>query len=201
VSEATHTTPPKKTRMPKNPLLTSKAYKFRLYPTKKQMGILEWTLRWCKELYNAALEERREAYRVCGVSYVMQFEDLQITNMTARPAPKQDENGNYLPNGAAQGGLNKSILDAGWGQFIMLCSRKAEEAGGTVVKVSPRNTSQACSGCGCIVPKDLGVRWHACLHCGTPLDRDHNAARNILQRYQDLKGAGSVPQVSLVGGL
>lgn len=52
----------------KNPLLKCKAYKFRLYPTKKQIGTLEWTLRRCKELYNAALEERREAYRLCGMS-------------------------------------------------------------------------------------------------------------------------------------
>ncbi len=132
------------------------------------------------------------------------FEDLQIGNMTKAPEPKQDEHGNYLPNGAAaKGGLNTSILDAGWGAFVMICSYKAADAGGKVVKVAPHGTSQACSGCGCIVPKDLGVRWHACPHCGTELDRDHNAARNILHRYQKQKqnGAGSVPQRSLGGGL
>jgi putative transposase len=124
------------------------------------------------------------------------FEHLQIENMTARPEPKQDENGTYVPNGAAaKGGLNKSILDAGWGAFVTICRSKAEEAGCTVVKVAPHNTSQACSGCGRIVEKDLRVRWHACPHCGTELDRDHNAAKNILHRYQNEKqnGAGSVP--------
>jgi putative transposase len=124
------------------------------------------------------------------------FEDLQIENMTATPAPKQDEQGKYLPNGAAaKGGLNKSILDAGWGAFITMCRHKAEEAGGTVVKVAPHGTSQACSGCGCLVEKDLSVRWHSCPHCGTELDRDHNAAKNILYRYQEqhMIGAGSVP--------
>jgi hypothetical protein len=50
------------------PRLCCKAYTFRLYPTKKQVGKLEWTLRRCKELYNAALQERREAYRLRGVS-------------------------------------------------------------------------------------------------------------------------------------
>jgi putative transposase len=125
------------------------------------------------------------------------FEDLQIDNMTAAPAPKQDEQGKYVPNGAAaKGGLNKSILDAGWGAFVTMCRHKAEEAGGTVVKVAPHGTSQVCSGCGCIVEKDLSVRWHSCPHCGIELDRDHNAAKNILQRYQRqrLNGAGSVPQ-------
>src|SRR5260370_12452543 len=58
----------KRERKPKNPLLGNKAYKFRIYPTQKQIGTLEWTLRRCKELYNAALEERREAYRMNWVS-------------------------------------------------------------------------------------------------------------------------------------
>jgi putative transposase len=131
------------------------------------------------------------------------FEDLPIENMTARPEPKRDESGNYLPNGAAaKGGLNKSILDAGWGQFVTLCSRKAEEAGGTVILVPPNDTSQQCSGCQRIVPKDLSARWHSCPHCGTELDRDHNAALNILRRYREQKhGAGSAPQVSRLGYL
>ncbi len=62
----------------KNPKLRNKAYKFRLYPTKKQIGTLEWTLRRCKELYNAALQERRDAYRMKGVSvsYGMQAAQL-----------------------------------------------------------------------------------------------------------------------------
>ncbi len=46
--------------------------------------------------------------------------------MSKRPMPKQDEQGNYLPNGAAaKGGLNKSIVDAGWGQFQQFCTNKA----------------------------------------------------------------------------
>jgi putative transposase len=77
---------------------------------------------------------------------VVVFEDLQVDNMRHRPKPKQDENGKYLPNGAAaKGGLNKSILDAGWSAFVALCASKAEEAGCTVVKVAPHDTSQVCS--------------------------------------------------------
>ncbi len=124
------------------------------------------------------------------------FEDLQITNMTKAPDAIQDENGTYLPNGAAtKGGLNKSILDAAWGQFVALCRHKAEEAGGSVVKVAPKDSSQECSDCGRIVAKDLSERWHSCPHCGAELDRDHNAALNILHRYQQQhqNGAGSAP--------
>ncbi|MBV9690505.1 MAG: helix-turn-helix domain-containing protein [Ktedonobacteraceae bacterium] len=98
---------------PKNPNLRNKAYKFRVYPTHKQIGTLEWTLRRCKKLYNAALEERREAYRMSGVRKV-------------------------------------------------------------------KGTIKTCPGCGC------------------ELDRDHNAARNVLYLYhkQESDGAGSVPQRS-----
>ena len=109
------------------------------------------------------------------------FEELQPANMSKRPKPKQDENGTYLPNGAAaKGGLNKSILDAGWGQFQQFCTYKAERAGRSVLFVNPRYTSQVCSGCGTIKKKTLDERWHSC-ECGTELDRDHNAALNILR--------------------
>jgi putative transposase len=118
-----------------------------------------------------------------------QFEDLQIGNLTKKPKPKQDENGNYLPNGkASKSGLNKSILDAGWGAFVQLCTYKAAWAGRTLVKVDPKFTSQICSGCGSVVKKDLSERWHTC-GCGTELDRDVNAAINILRRgHQHLGG-------------
>ena len=68
----------RKPKNPKNPNLRNKAYKFRISPTQKQRGKLAWVLRRCNELYNAALEERREAYRMNGesVSYYMQANQL-----------------------------------------------------------------------------------------------------------------------------
>jgi putative transposase len=76
--------------------------------------------------------------------------------------------------------LSKSITDAGWGTLAYMLNYKAEEAGGLAIKVSPKGTSQACSGCGAQVPKDLSVRVHLCPGCGLTLDRDVNAAINIL---------------------
>ncbi len=156
-------------------------------------------------LYRKTRHRRRdfhhqEARKLVNQYRVIVFEDLQIPNLTATPKPKQDaETGTYLPNGAAaKAGLNKSILDAGWGTFVRLCASKAEEAGGTVVKVPPHNTSQVCHRCGTIVPKDLSIRWHSCPTCGEELDRDHNSALEVLHRYQRTKkpyaGAGSAPQ-------
>jgi putative transposase len=123
------------------------------------------------------------------------FEDLAPANLSKRPKAKQDENGKYLPNGAsAKAGLNKSIQDAGWSMFVAMCRYKAECAGTTVLEVNPRNTSQICSACGEKGPhKDLSVRTHTCTHCGVILDRDHNAALNILKLGlgQSLQGTRS----------
>jgi putative transposase len=112
------------------------------------------------------------------------FEDLSPKNLSRRPKPKQDEEtGQYLPNGAsAKSGLNKSINDAGWAMFQQYCISKAAEAGRCVLLVNPHKTSQICSACGEEGPhKDLSERLHICIHCGMVLDRDLNAALNILK--------------------
>ncbi|HJQ27018.1 MAG TPA: transposase [Blastocatellia bacterium] len=78
-------------------------------------------------------------------------------------------------------GFAKSIADAAWNQLVQMTTYKAASAGRCVVQVNPRNTSQICSGCGEMVEKGLSVRVHRCAGCGLVLDRDHNAARNILR--------------------
>jgi putative transposase len=89
--------------------------------------------------------------------------------------------------------LAKSIMDAGWGAFLIILSFKAASAGRRVAAVDPAFTSQACSGCGVIVQKGLSVRWHGCPECGTSLHRDHNAAKNIQWRGQRLRGLAGLP--------
>ena len=78
--------------------------------------------------------------------------------------------------------LAKSISDAGWNQLIQLTKYKAGHAGKVVELVDPKNTTQNCSNCGNKVPKSLSVRTHKCPYCGLELDRDVNAAINILQK-------------------
>lgn len=75
--------------------------------------------------------------------------------------------------------LNKYINDAAWSMFFNMLSYKAEEAGRKIIKVNPKDTTQQCSACGKIIPKDLSVRVHSC-PCGLVIDRDLNAALNIL---------------------
>ena len=91
------------------------------------------------------------------------FEDLNIKNMIKNPC------------------LKKHIADVAWNKMITITSYKAEWAGKRVELVNPKNTSQMCSGCRQIVKKGLSERIHSCPFYGLTLDRDHNAAINILR--------------------
>ncbi|MEP0784745.1 transposase [Trichocoleus sp. DQ-A1] len=91
------------------------------------------------------------------------YEDLQVKNMVKNHK------------------LAKSISDAAWSQFAQWLQYLGKVYGKTVVAVAPQYTSQDCSNCGATVKKSLSVRTHVC-GCGTVLDRDHNAALNILAK-------------------
>jgi putative transposase len=78
--------------------------------------------------------------------------------------------------------LSKSLGDAGWGMLRNALTYMAERSEGVTAFVNPRGTSQTCSGCGAYVRKDLSVRTHRCPGCGLTIDRDVNAALNVLKR-------------------
>ncbi|MCX6778180.1 MAG: transposase [Candidatus Micrarchaeota archaeon] len=82
----------------------------------------------------------------------------------------------------AKRNFGKSIYDAGWSRFASMLAYKAEGAGCKIEFVNPENTTKECSSCGAVVEKELSERTHACPFCGLFLDRDINAARNILKR-------------------
>lgn len=91
------------------------------------------------------------------------YEDLSIKNMVKNHC------------------LAKSINDASWYQFWVWLEYFGKVFGKITVTVPAPGTSQECSSCGVIVKKGLSTRTHIC-QCGTILNRDHNAARNILSR-------------------
>jgi putative transposase len=78
--------------------------------------------------------------------------------------------------------FGKSIHDAGWSTFASMLCYKAEEAGSRVVFVDAVNTSKECSNCGAVHAMLLQERTYACPACGMRMDRDLNAAVNILNR-------------------
>ncbi len=121
-------------------------------------------------------------------------EDLNTAGMTRHPAPRPDPGrpGSFLPNQArAKAGLNSSILDAGWAQFISILSGKAAEAGRRVVLVNPAGTSIDCHRCGrrCTRPRQTTV---ICPVHGA-IDADVNGALNIASRAGLGSGQAAAP--------
>jgi putative transposase len=104
----------------------------------------------------------KTARALVSSSDLVAYEDLKIRNL------------------AKNRKLAKSIMDASWGLFLSWVRYYGLIHGIPIVAVSPHYTSQECSGCGCRVKKSLSVRTHVCPSCGLILDRDLNAALNIL---------------------
>jgi putative transposase len=112
--------------------------------------------------------QRTDCHHKTALALVRQYdvihpEDLRVVNMVPNPR------------------LAKSISDAGWTAFRTTLAGKAVYAGRRVAAVPPAFTSQECSGCGERVPKSLSVRTHICPSCGLVMNRDGNAALNILR--------------------
>lgn len=107
------------------------------------------------------------------------LEDLKIGNMTASAVGTAEAPGRNVRQKA---GLNRAILDQGWGAFKTMLAYKLEERGGHLLTVDPRNTSRTCSSCG-VVDADSrrGIRF-SCRACGHEAHADTNAAINILRR-------------------
>jgi len=91
------------------------------------------------------------------------YEDLQVRNMVKNRK------------------LAKSISDAAWSAFRQWLKYFGKVFGVVTVAVPPHYTSANCSNCGEEVKKSLSTRTHKCHHCGFVLDRDWNAAINILE--------------------
>ncbi|MFF0106643.1 RNA-guided endonuclease InsQ/TnpB family protein [Streptomyces hirsutus] len=113
-------------------------------------------------------------------------ERLNTADMTRAPEPRPDPQtpGAFLPNGAAaKAGLNKSILDAGWAQFLGILASKAESAGRLVVPVDARNTSRTCPSCGHVAKENRATQAKfVCVRCGFAANADHVGATNVLNR-------------------
>ena len=134
-------------------------------------------------LYERTRHQRRNHAHQLSARLVADYdliavEDLRITNMTRAGRGTPESPGT---NVAAKSGLNRSILDAGWGQLINLLTYKAEGAGRKLVRVAAAHTSQTCPRCGVTNPASRPDRDHfACTTCGHSTHPDANAAQVIL---------------------
>lgn len=110
---------------------------------------------------------------------VIAHEALRIANMTRSASGTVAEPGTKV---AQKSGLNRSILDAGWGVFLNVLRAKAESAGRVVVEVNPANTSRTCPSCGhCAKENRITQADFRCVSCGCADHADVVGATNVLR--------------------
>lgn len=125
---------------------------------------------------------RKQANALVSSHDLIAFEDLKIRSMVRNRH------------------LAKSIQDAGWSTFLRWVKSYGILHGIPVLAVEPAFTSQECSRCHRMVKKSLSVRTHICPGCGLVLDRDHNAALNILSKALALYLGAQGNSLLLFGG-
>ena len=105
-------------------------------------------------------------------------EDLKIANMSKSASGTLENKGR---NVRAKSGLNKSILDQGWGMALTMLEYKQQWQGGLLIQVNPRFTSQTCFECKHVAKENRRTQAKfECVECGYIANADVNAARNIL---------------------
>ena len=105
-------------------------------------------------------------------------EDLKVSNMSKSASGSMENKGR---NVKAKSGLNKSILDQGWGMVLDMLEYKQHWRGGLLIKVNPRFTSQTCFKCQHVAVDNRQTQSRfECVKCGYIANADFNAARNIL---------------------
>ena len=126
---------------------------------------------------------------VCKNHALIAIEDLRVSNMSRSAKGTIEAPGR---NVRAKAGLNKSILDQGWGEFRRQLEYKALWAGGVLVAVPPQYTSQSCPECGLVDAGNRHKTKFSCLGCGHTADADVNAAINILAAGHAVMACGAV---------
>lgn len=133
---------------------------------------------------------------ICKNHAVVYREDLRILNMTASARGTEENPGKNVKQ---KSGLNRAILDQGWGMLFRMLDYKMEKWGGEVYAVPPQYTSQTCPQCGSVSPLNrLTQADFHCLQCGYRGNADVVAASNILYSGQLLKSAGKLQSTAVV---
>lgn len=121
----------------------------------------------------------KTANRLVAHHDVICHEALRIGNMSRSARGTVEAPGSRV---AQKAGLNRSILDAGWGVFLSILTAKAESAGRTLIAVDPRNTSRRCPDCGHIAAENRVTQAEfRCVRCGLESHADLVGAVNILR--------------------
>ena len=121
-------------------------------------------------------------------------EDLKVENMSKSAKGTVEKPGKNVKQ---KSGLNRSIRDQGWGEFIHQLEYKQLWSGGQLVKIDPKFTSQKCSKCGHISKDNRKTQSKfKCVNCGFESNADLNAAINILEAGQASLACGNIKPVA-----
>jgi putative transposase len=112
---------------------------------------------------------------------VIALEELNLQGMTRSAKGSVQEPGRQV---RAKAGLNRAMLDAGFGILRTLIVEKAEYAARRVIDVDARYSSQTCSRCGLAAAKSRRRRRFECVGCGFCVHADVNAALEIRRRAE-----------------
>ena len=126
-------------------------------------------------LHEHMANTRRDFFYKEAKKLLERYDTIYAENLDIREMSRKKRNGE-------RNRYSKSIHDMGWATFLSILESKAMETGKSVIRVDPKDTTQRCSRCFQIVPKTLYERVHRCPGCGLEMDRDVNAARNILAK-------------------
>ncbi len=124
----------------------------------------------------------KESTKIAQAHSVVIVEDLKVKNMSASAKGTVAKPGRNVKQKA---GLNRAILDQGWGMFRVMLKTKLEWAGGQLIKVPPQYTSQRCPACAHVSADNRRTQaLFRCVECGYENNADHVGAINILAAGQ-----------------
>lgn len=142
---------------------------------KKKVTKIQCTI---KNIRNDMLH--KSSTTICKNHAIVVMEDLRIANMTKSAKGTIEQPGR---NVRAKSGLNRRILDQGWGEFRRQIDYKQAWNGGTLLLVDPRNTSRECSHCHHIARENRQTQAvFRCIACGHVANADTDAAVTIIGR-------------------
>ncbi len=141
------------------------------------------------QIANARRDFLHKATTTISQNHAMVFvEDLQVQNMSKSAAGTAENHGK---NVAQKSGLNKAILDQGWGEFRRQLDYKTAWNGGMLIAVPAHHTSQTCPCCGHVSKDNRQTQARfACVECGYENHADVVGAINVLERGHRLLACG-----------
>jgi IS605 OrfB family transposase len=153
--------------------------------TKARLGRLHAHIRYRRNDFAV-----QTAQQLASRHGLVAIEDLNVKGMTASSRGTAEQPGRNVRQKA---GLNRAILNKGWGQFHFALKWQAVNHGSRVVCVPPAYTSQTCSACGHIAAGSRESQaLFRCVTCGNQAHADVNAAKNILAAGLAVSGRGDL---------